>query len=312
VSSLEDLDRKLLESRTQVRRFDHLAGQRKTMNGQIREVAELIAQLEIQLAKEQRDVARLEKGFGGFLAGLAGAKEEKLARERAEAEAAQERLYGQRRRLEGLTDDLEAADRELAALAGAHASYEALLADKERLLLEGGDERARRLAEVTGKLADSQADLREHTEAWEAGKAAVAATRHVVGLLDRARGASTWDMFGGGAFADLVEHGQLVKADQAAWHAQRALDVFSRELRDVGWIADLRLPKVDTRWFADAFFDNIITDAIKHQRISRTRDEVSSVFSWVESAVQALVSRHGVLTQQHARLLAEREQLIAG
>ncbi|WP_214639073.1 hypothetical protein [Nonomuraea sp. NEAU-A123] len=110
VDAFADVDRKLRESREQIRRFDHLTTRRKTITVQIREVTELTSQLETQLAKEQRDVTRLEGRLGGFLAVLAGpiagSKEERLARERAEAEAAWERLRGQRRRLDDLTADL--------------------------------------------------------------------------------------------------------------------------------------------------------------------------------------------------------------
>ncbi|MBT2230143.1 hypothetical protein [Nonomuraea sp. NEAU-A123] len=111
--------------------------------------------------------------------------------------------------------------------------------------------------------------------------------------------------------ADAIEHGHLSRADQAAWHAQRALDVFSRELADVGWAADLQMPKVDTRWFVDSFFDNIITDALKHQRINKTRDAVASIYQWVAKTVEALTRRREQLEAQHRALLAEREQLIA-
>ncbi|HUR05654.1 MAG TPA: hypothetical protein VM347_24135 [Nonomuraea sp.] len=315
VDAFEDVDRALRDSREQTRRFDHLTTRRKTITVQIREVTELTSQLETQLAKEQRDVARLEGRLGGFLAVLAGpiagSKEERLARERAEAEAAWERLHGQRRRLDDLTDDLKATEGELATISGAHQTYQKLLADKERLLIGLHNERGQKLLETSKKLANTQADLREHTEARHAGMAAGEALGIVLALLNKARGASTWDLLGGGVLADAIEHGHLSRADQAAWHAQRALDVFSRELADVGWAADLQMPKVDTRWFVDSFFDNIITDALKHQRINKTRDAVASTYHWVAKTVEALTRRREQLEAQHRALLAEREQLIA-
>ncbi|MEU7830494.1 hypothetical protein [Nonomuraea sp. NPDC049129] len=315
MDAFEDVDRKLRESREQIRRFDHLTTRRQATADQIREVTELTGQLETQLAKEQHDVARLEGRLGGFLARVAapvaGSKEDRLARERAEAEAAWERLRGQRRRLEDLTADLEATDRELASISGAHQEYEKLLADKERLLIGLGDERGQKLLGTSKKLADTQADIREHLEAWQAGKAAGKALGIVLTLLNKARGASTWDMLGGGVVADAIEHSHLSSADQAAWHAQRALDVFSRELADIGWVSDLQMPKVDTRWFVDAFFDNIVTDALRHQRINKTRDAVASISQWVTETVQALAGRSTQLEAQHRALLAEREQLLA-
>ncbi|WP_336208420.1 hypothetical protein [Nonomuraea sp. LPB2021202275-12-8] len=309
---MENLDRGLREAREDVRRFDRLAGRRSAVAAQLREVSELIGRLEEQLAKERHDVARLEGGFAGFMAGLVGSKQERLTKERAEAEAAYERLDGQRGRLEELTGDLDRTDRELAETAGAHEVYRRLLADKERLLVELGDDRGPRLVELSTLLADTQADLREHEEASQAGATAGQAVGQMLSLLSSARGASTWDMLGGGAFADAVERQHLMAADQTAWHAQRALDVFSRELADLGWTVNPQLPEVDTRWFADVFFDNIITDALKHQRINGTRDAVAAMSHWIAETVQSLARRTTELRQRHAELLQERERLIAG
>jgi hypothetical protein len=311
VTQFENLDQGLREAREGVRRFDHLAGRRSAIAAQVREVSELIGQLEAELAKERHDVARLEGGFAGFVAGLVGSKQERLTKERAEAEAVHERLDGQRGRLAQLTGDLDRTDRELAETAGAHESYRRVLAEKERLLVELGDDRGARLMELATLLADALADLREYEEALQAGMTAGQAVDQMLSLLNKARGASTWDMLGGGAYTDAVERHHLKAADQTAWHAQRALDVFSRELANLGWVADPRMPEVDTRWFADVFFDNIITDALKHQRINRTRDAVAEMSQWVGEAVRTLTQRSGELHQRREGLLLERERLIA-
>ncbi|MEU4571553.1 hypothetical protein ACBI99_42180 [Nonomuraea sp. ATR24] len=307
---IEDLDRRLRETREAVRRFDQLAARRSTVNTQLREVTEAVTRLEAELKKEQRDVTRLEGGFSGFLAGLTGGKQERLTRERAEAQAAAERLDGQRHRLTDLTADLEATDRVLSHLAGAAEAYEQALADKESLLVNLADPRAQRLIDLATQLADTEADLREHDEAIQAGDTARRAVAEMLALLKHAHGASTFDMLGGGAFADAVEHHHLRAADQVAWHAQRALDVFSRELADIGWTATPRLPKVDTRWFADTFFDNIITDALKHQRINRTRNAVTAMSQWLGTSLHTLTVQRNDLAALHTQLLQEREHLL--
>jgi hypothetical protein len=269
VTQFENLDQGLREARERARRFDHLAGRRSAIAAQVREVSELIGQLEAELAKERHDVARLEGGFARFVAGL------------------------------------------VAETAGAHESHRRLLAEKERLLVELGDDRRARLVELSTLLADAQADLREYEEALQAGMTAGQVVGEMLSLLNKARRASAWDMLGGGAYTDAVERHHLKAADQTAWHAQRALDVFSRELADLGWVADPRLPEVDTRWFADVFFDNIITDALKHQRINRTRDAVAEMSQWVGEAVRTLTQRSVELQQRRGELLVERERLVA-
>ncbi len=298
-------------ARERVRRLERLTRERATLDAQIKEVRSLLTTLEAELAKEQSDVSRLEHGFGAFLASLTGNKEEKLARERAEAEAVRLRLDGQRTRLEWLMSDLRTVTEGLSELDGAQREFDEALAGRERALLDSADPRARELADIARALADADADLREHEEAHRAGVAAAGAVGQVLRSLGSARGASTWDMLGGGGFADMVEHGHLREADQAAWHAQHALDTFSRELADIGIQADPRLPKVDTRWFADAFFDNIIVDAVRHQKINRTAEAVSQVAQWADSTLHHIATRREDLARHRTTLLTRREDLLS-
>ncbi|ACZ84610.1 hypothetical protein [Streptosporangium roseum] len=313
VISFDSVDDDLRAARDRVRRLEQLTRQRQAVAVQLDEVGRLIGDLEAGLAKEERDVSRLEGGgFAAFLAGLAGSKEEKLARERAEAQALRQRLDGQRTRLGWLQADRAAVEDGLAEVAAAREEFAALLERKERSLVESADPRGRELAEIGRRLADTHADLREHEEAHLAGVAAGQAVGQVLRCLGGARGASTWDMLGGGGFADMVEHGHMRDADEAAWHAQRALDAFSRELADVGVHVNPQLPEVDTRWFADVFFDNIITDAIKHQRIARTGEAVTEVARWVSGTVDDLAARRGELARHRDSLAARREDVLTG
>jgi hypothetical protein len=298
-------------ARERVRRLERLTREQATLNAQIEEVRSLLIDLEAQLEKEQKDVDRMERGFGSFLASLTGNKEEKLARERAEAEAVRLRLDGQRTRLEWLMADLRTVNEGLAEVGDARREYDEALARKERALLGSGDPRGRELADIARELADAEADLREHEEAHRAGTAAAATVAQVLRSLGGARGASTWDMFGGGGFADMVEHGHLRQADQAAWQAQHALDTFSRELADIGIRADLRMPQVDTRWFADVFFDNIIVDAVRHQKIKRTFEAVADVASWVDTTLHHITTRRDDLARRRTALLTRREDLLS-
>jgi hypothetical protein len=305
------IDEEIRDARDRVRRREQHARQRVTLIGQIDEVRALLAELEHESAKEDRDVARLEHGgFASFLAGLTGGRQERLTRERAEAAAVRHRLDGQRARLEWLTADLRTAEEGLAEPGSPHEELDVLLERKERMLVESGDPRGRELADVAARLAGVRADLREHEEAHQAGVAAGQAVGNVLRHLEGARGAATWDVWGGGGLADMMKRGHLLKADEAAWHAQHALDTFSRELADVGVVAGPRLPKVDTRWFADAFFDNIVTDALKYQRIAQTATTVRQVAEWAHGMVNQLAARCGELTRQRDGLVRRREELL--
>ncbi|MFD1936414.1 hypothetical protein ACFSKW_33575 [Nonomuraea mangrovi] len=304
------IDEQLRVAKERVRRFDQLTRQRGAVTRQLGPVRQAVAALQEQLVDEEGDVTRLESGFAGFVAKLLGSKEERLTQERAEVEAARQRLDGQRTRVASLEGDITGIDGELARLGPVREEYATLLAEKERMLIELADPRGRELADLAERLGDLAADLREHDEAHRAGVAAGRELDLVLDRLNAASGASTWDVLGGGYVADSVERTRLEEADQAAWRAQRQLDVFSRELADVGVAAGPQLPEVDTRWFVDTFFDNIVTDVLKHQRISGTRDAVAEVARWAGTTVAAVARRSAELAAERAALLARRDELL--
>lgn len=252
---------------------------------QLTDVERELAELRRVQAAEERDVDKLERRtLTSIVAGALGTRDERLAKERAEADTARLRVDGPDARLQQLTADVNALDGELGQLADAPRRYDQALVDAERALRDTGDPRAATLTEIAIRIADITADVREHREAQEAGEVAFGAVAAVLKPLGAAQGWSTVDMFSG-SFADLVEHDRLGRAQNAAWQAQQALDRFAREMADIG--ADVRpqLPPVDTRWFADFFFDNTITDALRHRRIARTYEETAKIAQWLQSCV---------------------------
>ncbi|MER6000207.1 hypothetical protein ABT120_16680 [Nonomuraea angiospora] len=305
-----ELDERLREASARMHRAEHVRRLRETTTQQITDVRSTLEDLEFELAEEERDVARLEGGLSAVLARMLGNREERLERERAEAMVARERVDGHRARLAQLEADAAAADAELAVLDPASREYARLLAEKEQQLIRSSDPRARELADLGAALDRLSADVRECDEAHQAGQGAHEALGVVLRFLNSARNASTFDMFGGGLLVDAFEHDRLTSADKAAWHAQRALDVFSRELADIGVAARPVMPKVDTRWFVDAFFDNIISDVLKHQRIEKTRAEVNKLAQWVRDTSAYLEARRAQLLAERAQLLTRRKELL--
>jgi hypothetical protein len=310
VTLFPELDERLREAAARMHRAEHVRRLRATIAQQIDGVRGALEDLESALAEEERDVARLEGGLSAVLARVRGNREERLERERAEAVVARERVDGHRARLAQLEADARAADAELAVLDPASREYARLLAEKEQQLLRSDDPRARELAELGPALDRLSADVRECEEARQAGQGAHEALAVVLRFLDSARNVSTFDIFGGGVLVDAFEHDKLTSADKAAWHAQRALDVFARELADIGVAARPVMPKVDTRWFVDAFFDNIITDVLKHQRIEKTRAEVKKLAQWVRDTRAYLKAHHAQLVAERSQLLTRRKDLL--
>jgi hypothetical protein len=218
---------------------------------------------------EQKDVDRLEGvSLTRVLVAMRGARDDVLARERAEAESARYRWMVARDRLSGLTDELAAVEERRERLQYVPAEYEAVLTEKETWIRTHGGVGAPALWQLAAERGRLEAELRELDEAARAAVAARRALADTQRHLEAAGDWSAYDTFlGGGLIASSVKHGRLDRAARAAAQADRALVVLRGELADVG-VAGPGGIRVDglTR-FTDIWFDNIFTDLAVRDRI---------------------------------------------
>lgn len=125
-------------------------------------------------------------------------------------------------------------------------------------------------------------DRREVQEAISAADDALFYLRRAADCLRGARGWGMWDMLGGGFLSTMMKHGKMNKAEVELENARDALQRFSRELRDVGGLYDVRLHLDDFLRFADYFFDGMIADWMVQSRIRDAQRQVDDAIARVE------------------------------
>ncbi len=311
----EELEQRLAAAAQAVREHE-LAGRRAAeLAGREQELSGELDRLREEYAVEQHDVDQLEgRSLTRVLSSLAGSRQDKLARERAEADAARYRVAQAQDRLAAVRDDRDQALRRSEQLAGAPAAYEAALADKERSLARSGDPRAGRLLALAEERGRLEAELKEATEAIEAADAARSALTDVQRSLDSAEGWSAYDTwFGGGLIASSIKHDRMDSAAQAAAEADRRLAVLRSELTDVNEASVIApLPVGSGLRFADVWLDNFFTDLSVDSRIKEAVQNAGRAMRQVEEVKDRLAE---VLIRARARVTAieaERRELLAG
>jgi hypothetical protein len=309
-----DIERRLLTATARRQELRATIDRRGELDRRRDGLRQRIGELRGAHALEERDVQRLEGlSLTRVLAALRGSREDRLARERAEAEAAGYRVAEAVARLEALDREDEQLAARLDRLAPAEAEYTAALAGKERWLAGDGDDRApalAALAEEAGRLAD---DLREVEEARDAAIAAGAALDRLARVLESASGWSTVDTFlGGGMLASAVKHNRLDSAARLAAQADRALVVLRDELADVPGMrhGDLSARVDGLTQFVDIWFDNIFTDLAVGRRISDSRRNVAACRSRVVNLLTALDRRRERAEARLQAIAVERADLL--
>ncbi len=107
----------------------------------------------------------------------------------------------------------------------------------------------------------------ERKEIREAIEAADEALYHLENANGYLRSAGNWgllDIFGGGLISGLVKHNKMGNAEAEIDAAKRALQRFSKELRDVSGYCSIHIG--DFLTFADFFFDGLVADAMENCR----------------------------------------------
>jgi hypothetical protein len=267
-----------------------------------------------QDAGEEKDVERLEHlSLTRVLAALHGSREDALAREKADVEAARYRVAQAQQRLDAARAELAGLQDRQAQLAGAPQAYADALAAKEQYLTHSADPRGARLlalAEQRGRLTAELDEL--HHASYDAGEAVQALTE----VQDRLGTAANWSTFDTyldhGMIANAVKHDRIDQAAQAARMADERLAGLRTDLAGLGG-SEPTAPRLEISAgfrFADIFFNNIFTDLAVGQQIRDAQDNVDQSVQQVNALQDRLKDQLDAVTKRLAAMDAERQQLL--
>jgi len=271
-----------------------------------------LADLQRTLQMEQSDVRRLEKlSPTKIWATLRGDTADRLAIERAEADAARLAVAGAQARLDSaIADDTRLRSEHDAMRDADHAYGEALAAYEVALHAVGGRDAAE-LTEIADSLGVAAARQRDIAEAVDALRATRAALDEAFVKLDSAGGWSTYDtFFGGGFVADMVKHSNISEATEAFTEVNRALERLSTELADLGTSTVDSVEISDTLAVFDVLFDNILSDWMVMDRISQARANAEKLDDRLTQLAEQLATSAVETSTRIGTLLERREAIL--
>lgn len=309
LAALADVVRAAAEARSRHRRL----GVQLDSAGALAETRRSeLADLQRRLQVEQTDVRRLEKlSPTKIWATLRGDAADRLAVERAEADAAGLAVAGAQARLDSAIAAVARIRRERDDLGGAEHAYGGALAAYEVGLRAAGGRDAAELTEIADQLGVAAARQREITEAVDALRTAKTALDEAIAKLDSAGGWSTYDtFFGGGLITDMVKHSRISEATTAFTEVNRALERLSTELADIGAAAVDGVEISDTLAIFDVLFDNILSDWMVKDRISEARASAGRLADRLAQLADQLATSAAETSTWIGTLLGRREAIL--
>jgi hypothetical protein len=268
--------------------------------------------LDEQLHKEQQDVEKLEGlSLTGLFYTVLGSKEEQEQRERQEYLAARLKHARGKFSVQSLETEITDLQARLERLAGAEQRYEALLAQKEKLLADQPGGAAQELLDLSEEIGETRQEWREFAEAVQAGEQALSGLKRVRDAMQSASSWGVWDMLGGGLLATAVKHSRIDDARAEAYKVQELLRRFRRELADIDDLNREILTGIDGfETFADFFLDGLIFDWIVQSKIDRSLNNTRQMIEKVHSLLRDLTSQQAQIDDQLLRMETEKRGLI--
>lgn len=180
-TTLQELQRRVARQRKMSAMLGEMLPRRQALLAQVQE-------LESTMLRQQADVEKFEGGsLAAFFYLVTGRKDEKLARERAEACAARLEYDAARAELTALQQDISRYEEELAALSGCGEEYARMLAEKAAALKASGSQNGQELLDMESRIAQLQLRIREIGEARSAGGPVRETLKEITEGLEEAR-----------------------------------------------------------------------------------------------------------------------------
>lgn len=303
--------RELLQIRQRMERRDQLQQQKSNLEREVATLEGMLPQLERSMYQEQEDVERFEEGgISSLFYEMIGRQEQKLQKERREAQQAREKYQAALVSLQERVRQLEIVSDAIVQLGDPQREYQVEYQKKRQELLQSNTSAGALLRRAEEDGRQIRALQKELAEAREVG---VLVQERLDCIQRNLQDASTWgmvDTFSDGFFADVVKYSSLNSAQKEIDELNQLLRKFSGELKDVSIPADLSVELGKGLCFADIFFDNFLVDAIAMQRIEQVRQQIKRISFQVDRRMDALNQYESSLSIRLAEKAREADSLI--
>lgn len=270
-----------------------------------------VAESMTQLAKEERDVEKLEKlTISSVLAALRGNKADEIDREKREAYAARLRLQEAERQRDEIQYEIRLRKERIKASETCEQRYETLLREKAEAVRQTDPVLAEKLTELEQRELGLTSRKKELEEAFTAGRQAMDRIRSAIVDLDDAEGWSTWDILGGGLIVDAMKYSSMDEAQMKMEQVQSDLRRYQAELADVAQTAAFDLQPDGFLQFTDFFWDNIFSDLAVRDHIDQSQNRMQTLMEQVQQIQTNLEQELDETERDLKQLREEKNELI--
>lgn len=282
-------DERLQSLAMQTAQKQQLERELKELEDQRLKLDKKVLTLDIQKKSELQDVERLEKrSLTTFFYQVIGKMDSMLTKEKEEAYAAAVHCDAAVKELAAVDMDIQRIRESLRHLRDCEQQYKELLAAKYEAIRSSDSADAEEILRLEGETVRLDHHMQEIREAIAAGRRAKHAAARAISSLDDANSCATWDVLGGGLFADMAKHASLDDAQEMVEQLQIGLRRFKTELSDISIRCDTDVRIDGFLGFADYFFDGLFADWAVKDKIGRALSRMRDTENQIENVLRTL------------------------
>jgi len=280
---------------------------------QLKAAYEKIKSMDVQIDKELNDIEDLEKiGVKSLFYKTLGNKEAQLEKERQDYLELSLKYKEYQKEVELMEYERDLLSKKMTAVKKLEKRVKELKAARKREILSSPESSLK--SEFQKLIHDLDVSIVLHKEINEAiveGEKAFKILSSIVSYLDKAEDWGRWDMYGDNRRAKYIKQQSIEKALRQIPSAQHQLNLFMRELRDLGENnIVIKLDTVHFNKFRDFFFDNLISDWIIQQRIRNTLGNIEGTLSHVQRIVLSLKQEANVVENKIRENKIAQEKIV--
>lgn len=270
-----------------------------------------LAAKSIQLSKEQDDIEELEKlSITSVFHKVLGNKEELLEKERQEYLVLAMKIKELKKSIELTEFEANVVKDKAMTSDQLVQKLEALKAKRLSEIINNNENTKDTILNVLHDIDDCNRYDAELKGAFAVGESCMQHAQMTMQKLQEAIKYGEWDMMGRNS-ADYSKRYALDQAAKSAYNTQRNLQMYNKELLDVGISDTLLNINFDAfATFTDTFFDNLITDWIVQKKIKNSYSQVKIVAEKISTIQTFIANKISENTSKITELEALKNKIV--
>ncbi len=288
---MSELNEKLITLKQQLSKRNSLEKMRNSLEQRRADLEVKLSDLDAAMKKERRDVEKLEKGgVVSFFYSVTGKKEQKLEKERNEADEALKNYASVKKEYDAITENIGHYNTELDKFIERRLQLDKLLNEKKDQLKAAGAD-ITEIERIGAMLGRYEKQLSEIDDALVTSEAARETSGAIVELLVSAEEAAKYDLQTSHSYGGLEKYDDLRSAQGLVSKLREQLKSVRSELVGIDLSADINVEISGFLHYADRRLDGLIMDKIVFDRIQGMLDDSRNIKQKLDAVVHRLRDR---------------------